>query len=69
MGLRHKRPKFPADYLAPRHRTRRTKVIDDQIGSPTSAVDLAEATTAILAGMIARAKDQPTLLAWTALTT
>jgi len=37
------------------------KVIDDQIGSPTSAVDLAEATTAILAGMIARAKDQLTL--------
>jgi dTDP-4-dehydrorhamnose reductase len=34
------------------------KIIDDQIGSPTSAVDLAEATTAILAGMIARAKGQ-----------
>jgi dTDP-4-dehydrorhamnose reductase len=34
------------------------KIIDDQIGSPTSAVDLAEATTAISAGMIARAKDQ-----------
>ena len=37
------------------------KIIDDQIGSPTSAVDLAEATTAILAGMIARARDQLTL--------
>jgi dTDP-4-dehydrorhamnose reductase len=37
------------------------KIIDDQIGSPTSAVDLAEATTTILAGMIARAKDQLTL--------
>jgi dTDP-4-dehydrorhamnose reductase len=37
------------------------KIIDDQIGSPTSAVDLAEATTTILAGMIARAKGQLTV--------
>jgi dTDP-4-dehydrorhamnose reductase len=37
------------------------KIIDDQIGSPTSAVDLAEATTTILARIIPHAKGQLTL--------
>jgi dTDP-4-dehydrorhamnose reductase len=36
------------------------KIVDDQTGAPTSAVDLAEATTSILADIIARAKYQLT---------
>jgi dTDP-4-dehydrorhamnose reductase len=34
------------------------KIVDDQIGSPTCAADLAAATTTILAGLIAGAKSQ-----------
>jgi dTDP-4-dehydrorhamnose reductase len=34
------------------------KIVDDQIGAPTSARDLAKATTAVLNGMIARTSGQ-----------
>src|SRR5258707_1519552 len=37
------------------------KIVDDQVGSPTCASDLAEATTTILDGMIAGTKSQFTL--------